>query len=163
MKGEWRLDFTTLIPDQGELQTKERGSRMEGPFYAQRLWLDCTKYKILGLCPNASTHSRVSRGTTHRIVGDRLHIPLIHQLPHRGLSPAWHKSKQPQTLPLKEGFRQVPAKVTWQVFQTTWRSRNYTSVVCKPQAMQINSNNELKRLKYLCKQPTNQYKIQTNR
>ncbi|KAI5416559.1 hypothetical protein KIW84_041565 [Lathyrus oleraceus] len=35
------------------------------------------QHKILGLCPNASTHSRVSRGTTHRIMGDRLHIPWL--------------------------------------------------------------------------------------
>ena len=30
------------------------------------------------------------------------------------------KSKQSQTLPLKEDFRQVPGQVTGQVFQTTW-------------------------------------------
>jgi len=69
--------------------------------------LDCTMYKILGLCPNASTHNRVSRGTTHRIVGDRLHIPTFPQLPYvKDFSPAWDKYKHTQALPLKEDFRQ---------------------------------------------------------
>ena len=38
------------------------------------------------------------------------------------------KSKQTQTLPLKEDFRQVPGQVIGQVFQTTWRRDHYTSV-----------------------------------
>jgi hypothetical protein len=41
----------------------------------------------------------------------------------RGLFLLGTKSKQSQALPLKEDFRQVPAHITGQVFQTTWSQR----------------------------------------
>jgi hypothetical protein len=68
-----------------------------------------------------------SKEKTHSIVGDRLLISLIHQLPQMRTFPAWDKYKHTQALPLKEDFRQLPGQVTGQVFQTTWRKRNYTS------------------------------------
>jgi hypothetical protein len=66
---------------------------------------------------------------THWIAGDGLHISFICQLPYQRSFPAWHKDKQTQALPLKEDFRQVPAQVTGQVFQTTWSQRSYTSML----------------------------------
>ena len=82
-----------------------------------------------------------AEGRLNRIAGDRLHISYIRQLPHRGLYLLGDKSKQAQTSPLKEDFRQVPGQVTGQVFQTTWRQECYTSVQIAYQAKQSNISN----------------------
>jgi hypothetical protein len=50
----------------------------------------------------------------------------------KGLFLLGDKNKQAQALPLKEDFRQVPAQVTGQVFQTTWR-RDVIPRLRKPQ------------------------------
>ena len=81
---------------------------------------------------NASTQGVWAKWMTHWIAGDGLHISFIYRLPHRGLFLLCTKDKQTQALPLKEGFRQVPAQVTGQVFQTTWSQRNYTSMLKQP-------------------------------
>ena len=69
---------------------------------------------------------------THRIAGDRLHVPWVLPIAsslRRSLTLCKDKSKQSQTLPLKEDFRQLPGQVTGQVFQTTWRRDHYTSML----------------------------------
>ena len=81
-------------------------------------WLDRSWVGISMLQP-----CNGSKEKTHRIVGDRLHISYIHQLPQMRTFPAWDKHKQSQTSPLKEDFRQLPGHITGQVFQTTWSQR----------------------------------------
>ena len=93
------------ISSQREHQTRERGSRMGGPFYAQDIdsTVQCTRswawISMLQPCNG-------SKEKTHRIVGDRLLIPTFHQLPQVRTFPAWDKYKHTQSLPLKEDFRQ---------------------------------------------------------
>ena len=93
-----------------EHQTRERGSRMGGPFYAQDIdsTVQCTRswawISMLQPCNG-------SKEKTHRIVGDRLLIPTFHQLPYlKDFHLLGLKNKQPQSLPLKEDFRHLFAR-----------------------------------------------------
>ena len=108
-------------------------------------------YKILGSYSQC-INTWCEQSEWHNwIAGDGLHILFICQLPLKRTLPAWHKIKQAKTWPLKEGFRQVPAK-RWQDFQTTWRigwlPRWYANHKQKQSKVQMN----LKQLRYLCKQ-----------
>ena len=109
------------------------------------------QHKILGLCPNASTHSRVSRGTTHRIVGDRLHIPwlppiaLIKDFTCLGTILNNHKHRL-----LRRTSDSLPGQITDRV------SRLHEEEVIIPQskcykAKQAIKFKELRQLKYLKK------------
>ena len=117
MKWRWGVCLIALIPGQGELWiiecvgVQKVGTLLHKWFDSIRSWVSIH---------NAST-CYVSKGMTHWIVGDGLHISFIYQLPHKRTFPAWHKDKQSQAWPLKEDFRQVPDHITGQVFQTTWR------------------------------------------
>ena len=97
-------------------------------------------YRSWAFTHYASTHVVWARWVTHWVAGDGLHISFICQLPYQRTFPAWHKNKQTQALPLKEGFRQVPAQVTGQVFQTTWSQESYTYVVKQPSKSKFKLN-----------------------
>ena len=148
MKGEWRWDFTALIPGLGELKTRMCGFRKWEPLYTFRTDSTVQLYKILGLYLQCINTVVWAKQMTHRIAGDRLHIPWVLPIAsslRRSLTLCKDKSKQPQTLPLKEDFRQLPGQVTGQVFQTTWRQRDIPQ--CKLLIKQSKVHKELKATK----------------
>ena len=133
MKGEWRWDFTALIPGLGELKTRMCGFRKWEPFYTFDTDSTAQLYKILGLYLQCINTVVWARQMTHWIAGDRLHIPWVLPIAsslRRSLTLCKDKIKHPQTLPLKEDFRQLPGHVTGQVFQTTWRLEVYLNANC---------------------------------
>ena len=130
MKWRWGLCLIALIPGLGELESNRKCGSSEWKNSSPQM--TDSMDKILGFYSKC-INTWCEQSEWHNwIAGDGLHIPFICQLPLKRSLPAWHKIKHSQALPLKEGFRQVPAHITGQVFQTTWSQRDYTSVVKQP-------------------------------
>ena len=100
----WGVCLIALIPGQGEhLNIRRCGSSEWGNSIHK--WL----YGSWAFTHYASTQVVWAMWVTHRLAGDRLHIPWVLPIAsslRRTMTLCKDKSKQSQALPLKEDFRQ---------------------------------------------------------
>ena len=80
-----KMRLHSSYPWPGRASDKGAWVQNGGTLLRSRLWLDCATAQDLGFMSQCVNTVVWAEGRLNRIAGDRLHIPMIRQLPHRGL------------------------------------------------------------------------------